>query len=50
MIHIIVGEEGAQKLGEAFLLDENLQGEVLVLQDKLDIGSLQIEEEKNHEM
>lgn len=49
MIHIIVGEEGAQKLGEAFLLDENLQGEVLVLQDKLDIGSLQIEEEKNHD-
>ena len=40
MLHIIVGDEAAKNLKAAFELDENLQGEILVLKDTLGIGDL----------
>ncbi len=42
--HIIVGHEAAKPLQEAMLLDEGLQGEIIVLQDTLGIGPIHVAE------
>jgi hypothetical protein len=49
MIHIIAGDEAAKNLEAAFLLDENLRGEVLILKDMLGIGPIELDEEMNHD-
>jgi hypothetical protein len=41
VIHFLVGHAAANQLQAAFALDENLSGEILVLQDTLGIGPLQ---------
>ncbi|MBL7767255.1 MAG: DUF1835 domain-containing protein [Chitinophagaceae bacterium] len=45
MIHILVGQLAADNLKAAIELDENLQGDIVVLQDTLGIGPLSSEEE-----
>lgn len=40
MIHIITGEQSAEQLRQAFLLDENLHGEIFVLNDYLHVGEI----------
>ena len=50
MIHIIAGQDAARNLEAAFLLDENLRGEIVILQDNLGIGPLQTEEEIDHDV
>lgn len=40
MIHIITGEEAAKNLTAAFELDENLQGDIVILKDHLGVGPL----------
>lgn len=47
MIHIIIGDLAAENLVNAFELDENLKGEVLILKDTLGIGPLKVEEGKS---
>ena len=49
MLHIIVGDEAAKNLKAAFELDENLQGEILVLKDTLGIGDLLSTPEISHD-
>lgn len=49
MIHIIVGDEAAANLEAAFLLDENLRGEVIVLKDTLGIGPISIDDQIDHD-
>ncbi len=49
MIHIIAGDEAAKNLEAAFLLDENLRGEVLILKDILGIGPIEMDEAANHD-
>jgi hypothetical protein len=49
MIHIIVGEESAAQLRAAFELDENLSGEILVLQDQLGIGPIAVHNQQSHD-
>ncbi|MEZ5047871.1 MAG: DUF3658 domain-containing protein [Chitinophagaceae bacterium] len=44
MIHIIVGDMAAENLRQAFEIDENLKGEILVLKDTLGIGPLKPDE------
>jgi len=48
MIHIIQGEEAAKNLEAAFLLDENLRGEVVILHDNLSTGPLIPAEGQTH--
>lgn len=43
MIHIIVGHDAASRLEAAFELDDNLKGDILVLEDTLGIGPLRNE-------
>lgn len=40
MIHILVGDMAAAQLQQAFELDENLRGEIIVLKDTLGIGPI----------
>ncbi|MBK7761803.1 MAG: DUF1835 domain-containing protein [Bacteroidetes bacterium] len=49
MIHIIVGNEAAANLEAAFLLDENLRGEVCVLKDTLGIGPISVDDQIDHD-
>jgi len=49
MIHIIAGDEAAKNLEAAFLLDENLRGDVLILKDMLGIGPIELDAEMNHD-
>ena len=49
MIHIIAGDEAAKNLEAAFLLDENLRGDVLILKDTLGIGPIELDAEMNHD-
>ncbi len=49
MIHILVGHEAAKNLEAAFALDENLQGEILVLRDTLGIGEILSTPEVSHD-
>jgi hypothetical protein len=49
MIHILVGHEAAKNLEAAFALDENLQGEILVLRDTLGIGEILSTPEISHD-
>jgi hypothetical protein len=46
MIHILVGQEAAKNLEEAFALDENLIGEIVVLKDTLGIGPIHPNEDE----
>lgn len=46
MIHILVGHEAAKNLEEAFALDENLIGEIVVLKDTLGIGPIHPSEDE----
>lgn len=49
MIHIIVGNEAAKNLENAFALDENLLGEIVVLRDTLGIGEIESTPEISHD-
>lgn len=49
MIHIITGEHSAAQLRKAFLLDENLRGEIFVLNDYLHIGEIFSTPEISHQ-
>lgn len=49
MIHIIAGDEAAKNLEAAFLLDENLRGDVLILKDMLGIGPIELDAEMSHD-
>ncbi len=49
MIHIICGKEAAKNLEAAFELDENLRGELVVLNDRLSYGPLRSEAEESHD-
>ena len=44
-----MGDEAAKNLKAAFELDENLQGEILVLKDTLGIGDLLSTPEISHD-
>jgi hypothetical protein len=46
MIHILVGHEAAKNLEEAFALDENLKGEIVVLKDTLGVGPIHPNEDE----
>jgi hypothetical protein len=46
MIHIITGNEAAKNLEAAFELDENLRGEIVILQDNLSLGPVCAEDEE----
>jgi hypothetical protein len=46
MIHILVGHEAAKNLEEAFALDENLKGEIVVLKDALEVGPIHPNEDE----
>lgn len=46
MIHILVGNEAAKNLEEAFALDENLKGEIVVLKDTLGVGPIAINDDE----
>jgi hypothetical protein len=46
MIHILVGHEAAKNLEEAFALDENLKGEIVVLKDTLEVGPIHPNEDE----
>lgn len=48
MIHIITGEQSAAQLREAFLLDENLRGDIFILNDYLHIGEILYTPEISH--
>lgn len=52
MIHIINGLESAKNLEAAFELDENLRGEIVILQDNLNIGDIvhEVSEWKHNEI
>lgn len=43
MVHILVGHEASKNLEAAFLVDENLKGEIVVLRDTLGIGPIKTE-------
>ncbi len=49
MIHILVGNKSAKSLEAAFELDENLKGEMVVLNDKLSIGDILCSPEIKHD-
>ncbi len=51
MIHILSGQIAASNLEQAFELDENLKGEILILQDNLSWGPLSLDSEEalNHD-
>lgn len=47
MIHILSGQLAASNLEQAFELDENLKGEILILQDNLSWGPLSADSEES---
>jgi hypothetical protein len=47
MIHLLIGEIAAKNLQEAFLIDPNLEGEIVVLYDDLSVGPIQVTEDSN---
>lgn len=48
MIHVILGDDAAKNLQAAFEIDENLTGEVVVLNDNLAYGPIVTTEDQRH--